>query len=326
MKNILADIKADSFKPVYLLYGTEDYLKKQFRDKLKNAIVGGEDSMNYSYFEGKAPDSKAVSEIASTMPFFADRRLVVIENSQLFKTADDMIIDMVKELPDTTVVVFVENEVDKRGRLYKAVKDKGYICELNEQSDNDIMRWVVSILKREGRTMDNMTLQLFLTKTGNSMENISRELEKLVCYTMGQNSITAQDVEEVCTTQTTNRIFDMITAISQKNQDKALKLYYDLLTLKEPPMRIMYLISRNFNQLLMVKELTENGNASAAIASKMGIQGFLVGKLQAQARPFKTGVLRRAIEECVALEEAVKTGRLEDRLAVEMLIVKYSAA
>lgn len=326
MKNILADIKANSFKPVYLLYGTEDYLKKQFRDNLKKAITGDGDSMNYSYFEGKAPDSKAVSEIASTMPFFADRRLVVIENSQLFKTADDMIIDMVKELPDTTVVVFVENEVDKRSRLYKAVKDNGYICELNEQSDNDIMRWVVSLLKKEGRTMDNATLQLFLTKTGSSMENISRELEKLICYTMGRTTITSEDVEEVCATQTTNRIFDMITAISQKNQDKALELYYDLLTLKEPPMRIMYLIARNFNQLLMIKELTENGNASSAIASKMGIQGFLVGKLQSQARPFKVGVLRRALEECVSLEEAVKTGRLEDRLAVEMLIVKYSAA
>lgn len=326
MKNILADIKANSFKPVYLLYGTEDYLKKQFRDNLKKAITGDGDSMNYSYFEGKAPDSKAVSEIASTMPFFADRRLVVIENSQLFKTADDMIIDMVKELPDTTVVVFVENEVDKRSRLYKAVKDNGYICELNEQSDNDIMRWVVSLLKKEGRTMDNATLQLFLTKTGSSMENISRELEKLICYTMGRTTITSEDVEEVCATQTTNRIFDMITAISQKNQDKALELYYDLLTLKEPPMRIMYLIARNFNQLLMIKELTENGNASSAIASKMGIQGFLVGKLQSQARQFKVGVLRRALEECVSLEEAVKTGRLEDRLAVEMLIVKYSAA
>ena len=312
MKNILVDIKSNTFKPVYLLYGSEDYLKKQFRDKLKNAIVADGDSMNYSYFEGKAPDSKAVAEIADTMPFFADRRLVVIENSQLFKTADDMIVELVKNIPETTVIVFVENEVDKRSRLFKAVKEKGYICELNEQSENDIIKWVVSILKREGRVMDNAAIQLFLTKTGSSMENISRELEKLICYTIGQERITSEDVDDVCTTQTTNRIFDMITAISQKNQDRALELYYDLLMLKEPPMRI--------------KELTNNGNASAAIASKMGIQSFLVGKLQAQARPFKAGVLRRALEECVALEEAVKTGKLEDRLAVEMLIVKYSAA
>lgn len=326
MKNILADIKSGSFRPVYLLYGSEDYLKKQFRDRLRAAIVGDGDSMNFSYFEGKAPDARAVSEIASTMPFFADKRFVVIENSQLFKSADDVIIELVKELPDTTVLLFVESEVDKRGRLFKAVKEKGYVCELNEQSDNDLMRWVVSLLKREGRTMDNATLQLFLTMTGSSMENISKELEKLICYTMGQERITAEDVETICVPQITNRIFDMITAISQKNQSKALELYYDLLTLKEPPMRIMYLIARNFNQLLMIKELTENGNASSAIASKMGIQSFLVGKLQGQARVFKSSILRRAIEECVSLEEAVKTGRLEDRLAVELLIVKYSAA
>ena len=326
MRNITADIKSGNFKPVYLLYGSEDYLKKWLRNKLKTAIVGDDDSMNYSYFEGKAPDSKAIAEIADTMPFFADRRLVVIENSQLFKTADDMIVELVKNLPDTTVLVFIENEVDKRSRLYKAVKEKGYISELGEQSDNDIIKWVVGLLKRENRVMDNAAIQLFLTKTGNSMENISKEFEKLICYTMGRERITSEDVEAVCTTQTTNRIFDMITAISQKNQEKALELYYDLLTLKEPPLRIMFLIARNFNPLLMIKELTENGNAASAIASKMGIQSFLVGKLQAQARPFKTGTLRRALEECVTLEEAVKTGRLEDRLAVEMLIVKYSAA
>ena len=96
MRNITADIKSGSFKPVYLLYGSEDYLKKWLRDRLKKAIVPDGDTMNYSYFEGKAPDSKAVAEIADTMPFFADRRLVVIENSQFFKTsADDMLVELV---------------------------------------------------------------------------------------------------------------------------------------------------------------------------------------------------------------------------------------
>ena len=156
MRNITADIKSGSFKPVYLLYGSEDYLKKWLRDRLKKAIVPDGDTMNYSYFEGKAPDSKEVAEIADTMPFFADRRLVVIENSQFFKTsADDMLVELVKNIPDTTVLVFIENEVDKRNRLYKAVKEKGYISELNEQSDNDIIKWVVGLLKRENRVMND---------------------------------------------------------------------------------------------------------------------------------------------------------------------------
>lgn len=325
MKTISTNIKNNTHPPVYLLYGTEDYLKKQFRDKLKNALLAEGDTMNYSYFEGKQPDTKEIAGIATTMPFFADRRLVIIENSHLFKSADDNIVDLINTLPDTTIVVFVEAEVDKRNRLYKAVKEKGYICELNQQNDNDIMKWVLAILTKENKKLDRDTMQLFLEKTGSSMEYISKELEKLICYTMDREIITREDVEEVCVTQTTNRIFEMITAMANKNQKKALDLYYDLLTLKEPPMRILFLIARQFNQLLIVKELTENGNASAAIASKMGIQSFLVGKLQAQARVFKASALRRAIEECVTLEESVKTGRIEDRLAVELLIVKYSA-
>lgn len=324
MKNILNDIKSSSYKPVYLLTGTEDYLKKQFRDRLIHAVVADGDEMNYSYFEGKQQDSSQIIQIADTMPFFADKRIVVAENSQFFKAADDGIVDFVNNIPDTTILVFVENEVDKRNRLYKAVKEKGYICELNEQTDADITRWVLSMLKKENKLITESTMQLFLTKTGSSMDNISRELEKLICYTMGRDEITAKDVNEVCVTQTANRIFDMITAISQKNQDRALALYYDLLALKEPPMRILFLIARNFNQLLIVKELAQNGNSSSAIASKMGIQGFLVGKLLNQAKAFKTSTLRRAIEECTSLEERVKTGKLEDRLAVEMLIVKYT--
>lgn len=325
MKNILAHIKENRFAPAYLLCGTEDYLKRQFRDKLKTAIAGEEDSMNYSYFEGKQADVGEITEISETMPFFAERRLVVVENSRFFKTADDGMAQLLRTMPDTTVIVFVESEVDKRNRLYKAVKEKGYVCELNEQSDRDILRWVRSVLKREGRGASDETLQMFLAKTGTSMENISREIEKLICYTMGRTEITPDDIEAVCAVQVSNRIFDMITAMSRKQQDKALALYYDLLALKEPPMRILYLISRNFNQLLMVKELTDNQNSSMAIAKKAGIQSFLVEKLQAQARSFKTSVLKRAIEDCVSFEEAFKTGKLEDKLVVEMLIVKYSA-
>ena len=87
------------------------------------------------------------------------------------------------------------------------------------------------------------------------MENISKELEKLLCYTMGRDVITSEDVKAICTEQTENKIFEMINAIAEKRQKKALDLYYDLLALKEPPMRILYLITRQFNLLMQVKDL-----------------------------------------------------------------------
>ena len=76
------------------------------------------------------------------------------------------------------------------------------------------------------------------------MGNIDRELEKLICYALDRDVITAEDVMAVTTEQTTNKIFEMVNAIAEHNQRKALDLYYDLLTLKEPPMRIMFLITR----------------------------------------------------------------------------------
>ena len=77
-------LKRGKFKNVYLLYGPEVYLRKQYRDKLKTALIGDDDTMNYNYFEGKGLDVKSIISLAETMPFFAERRLIIIENSGFF--------------------------------------------------------------------------------------------------------------------------------------------------------------------------------------------------------------------------------------------------
>ena len=158
------------------------------------------------------------------------------------------------------------------------------------------------------------------------MENIRGELEKLLCYCMDRDVITAQDIEAVCTKQVTSQIFDMINAVAERRQKSAMELYYDLLTLKEPPMRILFLITRQFNLLLQVKELKNKGLDANAIGEKVGLAGFIVRKYVAQAAKFREADLRRALEDCVETEEAVKTGRMNDVMSVELLIVKYSAA
>lgn len=101
--------------------------------------------------------------------------------------------------------------------------------------------------------MTRAAYQRFITKTGNDMENIDRELEKLICYCMDRDTIEEEQVEAICVEQTENKIFEMINAISEKRQKQALDLYYDLLTLKEPPMRILFLILRQFQKLMLSK-------------------------------------------------------------------------
>jgi DNA polymerase-3 subunit delta len=325
MKNLNEDIKNRSFSQVYLLYGEEDYLKNQYKMRLKNAILGGDDTMNFSLYQGKTIDVRQLIDQAETLPFFAEHRLILVEQSGFFKNACPELADYLPGMPQETILLFVEDEVDKRNKLYKAVKAKGRVVEMARQDERTLQSWILSTIKKEGKNITGDAMRLFLEKSGNDMENIANELEKLLSYTYGKDAVEASDVQEICTVTTESRIFDMIRALAEKRQKDALDLYYDLLALKEPPMRILFLIARQFNQMLQLKDLREQGLEAGTIAVKAGLAPFVAKRSLAQAARFEKQELRAAVEDCVEAEEAVKTGRLGDRLAVEMLIVKYSS-
>lgn len=321
MQRINNDIKNGQFQPVYLLYGEERYLKKQYKDKLKKALCAVDDNMNNHFFEGKGISIGEVIDLAETMPFFADRKVIFLENSGFLKSGGEQLAEYVGAQNETTVLIFVEAEVDKRSKLFKAIQSKGCVVEFTEQDENTLKRWVAGMLGREGKKITESTVQLFLTKTGTDMENIHAELEKLICYCMDKEVIDSEDVEAICTTRITSHIFDMVDAIADKKQARALQLYYDLLALKEPPMRILFLIARQCNILLQVKAMKNKGYSNKDMATAIGVPPFAVGKYAAQAAKFKTAVLKKAVARCVEAEEAVKTGRMNDVMSVEILIM-----
>lgn len=321
MQTLNQDIKDHTFKPVYLLFGKEAFLRNSYKKRLQEAIVG-DDTMNLSRFEGKGTDADELIRLADTMPFFAERRLILVEDSGFFKNASEALVQYLPSMPGTTCLVFVESEVDKRSKLYKKVKSLGYAAEMGRQDAAQLGRWAGGILSKEGKKITGHTMELFLSMAGDDMENIRMELEKLISYTWGREVITDEDVEAVCTVRVSNRIFEMVSAIVSQQTRRAMELYEDLLTLKEPPMRILFLIARQFNQLLQVKELTEKGLERKTIASRLKLQPFVVGKVIPQARQFSRDQILSYVNLCVEAEEAVKTGRLSDRLAVELLITR----
>jgi len=324
MKQLNEDIKTGQFKKVYLLFGEEAYLRRQYRDRLREALAG-EDRMNCHYFEGKDVKPGEIIDLAETLPFLAQRRVIIIENSGLFKKGGEALADYIKGMAESAWLVFVETEVDKRSRLYKAVKTVGRVTEFPVQDERTLRRWITGLAAREKKGITDRDIGYFLEKTGTDMENIRTELEKLFCYTFGRETITARDMDEICTRKVTGQIFGMVDAIAGRKRKQALEYYYDLLALKEPPMRILFLIARQFNLLLQVKECRKKGYDSHTIAGKTGLRDFLVGKYVSQASRFETGDLRRALEACVATEESIKTGKIGDVLGVELLIVEYSS-
>ena len=196
---------------------------------------------------------------------------------------------------------------------------------LGRQDEKTLLYWLAGMVKKEGKQIKESTARYLVAKTGTDMENLEKEMEKLFSYTLGQTEITVQDVDEICTTQVTNKIFDMVEAVAAKQQKQALDYYYDLLALKEPPMRILYLLARQFKLLMEVKDLSGRGYDKPQIAKTAGFHPFVAGKYIKQCRSFSKEELRSIMEEAANTEEMVKTGRLNDRMSVELFIVKYSS-
>lgn len=323
MKRIKEDIKNHSFHSVYLFYGEEDYLKRMYRDKMRSAVLPDGDEMNYTYFEGKGTEFLQWKEMADTLPFFSDYRLVVVENSGWFKSAND-VTDYLPKMPDTTIVVFVEKDIDKRNRLYKYVNKNGLAVEMSAMSGKDMKAWLAVLLKQNGRQMRESTANYFLEQVDNSMTNVLNEIEKLTAYTQGREEITPSDVDAVCSVQVTGRIFQMMDAVAGGDQAQTLGLYHDLLSLRESPMSILYLLSRHFNILLQIKSMEGKVDRSE-MAKKAGVPPFTVGKYQSQCRRFSHERIRSMLEACLETEYQFKRGNIGDQLGVELLLVSFAA-
>ena len=324
MKILSQHMKSGQFKSVYLIYGEEDYLRKQYKDRMREALIG-DDTMNYNYYEGKGISVKELIDVGETLPFFNERRLILVENSGFFSSSQEELAGYLKEKPETTCFLFVEKDVDKRNKLFKTVSSLGYAANMTAPDERTLIRWISGILKKEQRFMREDAMRHFLERIDTDMENIRRELDKLVVYTDGAQEITVGDIDEVCTVYTESQVFDMVRSVAEKQQSKALELYYDLIAQKEAPMRILYWITRQFNQLYQIKDLQSKGYPDHVIAERMGVRDFVVRKNKTLCRRFSLEELRKSIQICVEREEDVKTGRLNDRMAVELLIIQFSA-
>lgn len=324
MKTINQDIEKKEIKQFYLLFGAEDYLKRQYRDKLAEALVDTEDTMNYNYFEGNNFQLQAVLDIGETLPFFTDKRVLVLENSGLFKKAPEEIEKRLEQFPDSTHVIFVEKEVDKRSRLYKWIGKHGYASELNTPDEKMLITWVKGLCRAEGKQIEDSAIFYFVEHMGTDMFLLKNELEKLFCYRYESERITVEDIREVCVSQASDKMFEMLDAIGVHNQDKALLLYHDLLALREPAMRVLYMLTRHFHILMQMSVLMSEGKDNKGMAAACGIPPFSVKKYAAQAEKYSYERLKNMVEKCQATDQGIKTGMVQDVVGVELLIVEFS--
>ncbi len=324
MANITEDIKTGNFKPVYLIYGDEGYLREFNRKKLLKALVKEGDSLNFASFSGKDADINEIISLAQTLPFMAEKRVVLVKDSLFFKNACEELTEYLADPGSDTVLIFDEENVDKRGKNYKAVEKLGGTFEAAEMKEADLKNWISVYFARHGKKIREATAELLISRAGKDMEQLSSEINKLIDYAGDREIIENEDIDAICTRIPADVIFQMIDAMAYKRQREAVGLYYELLSAKQKPVGILSLIERQFRILLIVKEMSDKKYSQEEIAQAAKVRPFTIRNYRNQAAKYSRQTMKMILNECAQAEADAKSGKIDELLAVELLVIRYS--
>lgn len=327
MKILETDIKNKNLQSCYLLYGGESFIRETWVNRFKKVVSGPFEDMNIDVFDGAA-DINAVIDASQTLPFMSDKRLIIVKDSGLFKAGrkndSEKAVQMLKDLPESTCVVFVEDEADKRLALFKAVVKKGYAALCAPPQGEKLYRWAEGEARKKGIKMERNQTLYFFSVVGEGFENARAEISKLINYKDYGTTVTKEDIDAVCIKSTESRVFDLVDEIGRRNTASALRIYRELLLYKEEPMMILAMVVRQFRLMLQAGTFTAQGKSPAEIASLTGQRDFVIKKCIQQSRNFTSDILKNALKDSLDTDYSVKSGKMGAEIAVELLIVKYS--
>lgn len=325
MRSIDSEIEQQAFKRIYLLFGKEHYLLKENRERLLKALgVTDRKDMNFTLLSENDFNVPTLISDSDTLPFFADRRVILVEESGYFKgnkKEKDRLVKYIPDIPETTVIVFVESEVDKRDKLYKAVTKNGTAEEFVIGDQNEMLRWIGGRLSADGIQMRRDAWNEFYLRCGSSMDLMDAEYQKLSAYCWEKKQIEKSDVEAICANASETKIFALSDAISERNAARVFDVYHDMLRQNEKAPGILALIQRQLMQLYDLKLMDKDGVSFADKKKNLGISyDFIIRKLETYQKRFKEDELRRLLRKAADYEEDFKSGRIEDSIAVELLL------
>lgn len=329
-------IKNKNIGSLYLFYGSEEYLKRNYTDYIEdNMLTEDFKLLNKVILEGKTSPS-AIIDNCETLPVFSERKMVVVKNSGLFKgkkkteetgkksKSEDALAQFLQNVPEHACLIFIEAEIDKRVKYVDLIKKHGLIVEFNYRKPEELAGWVIKRVRDGNHEIDLNTAAQLVEYCEPGMDDILNEITKLCAYTGDRQKISMTDIKRVCTKSVKSRVFDLTDAIGAKQCAKALKLLNDMVVLKEPMPKVMFMIMKQFRQLLQVKMLSREGANQAEITARLKLSPYFSGKILKQAERFSLEKLSAAISTGLELDLGIKTGKMEDKAAVELIIVSMS--
>jgi len=305
---------------VYLLVGEEDLLIDQaLADLLDRLVPPAERDLNLDVVRADEIQLPDLITLVDTLPFFGQRRAVVVKDADAWKPAEqERLAAYLEQGPPPSALILVAAGLDRRRRLYTTIRRLGEVQEFPRLTVRQLPAWITERVRREGRRIDPDAVEALVARVGPGLRQLSLELEKLFAYVESLERITRRDVEAAVSRLSESTIFMMVDAIGERRAGDALHYLADILREEAPPY-VLFMVARQFRLLMRASLLRSRRKSTAAIQEALGVPPFVARKILAQVDNFPPAAFPAIFARLAEADRAIKsTGHA--RLALETLI------
>ncbi len=335
-KDLLKNID-DENNNVYLIYGEEVYRIDDILDYFKNKLEASFRDFNLTVIEDKVIDVDKIIENFESLPLMDKNRIIVIKNSELFKTGtkglskedEKKLIAYLENPSKTTIALFCPQEIDKRSALFKQIKKKHCIFEANKLEISELRLWCKTILKKSNAVIDDKELENFIEKTGyyykeseKNLRDLENELDKISSLYHKQGEITSRDIDLIILQNFENNIFKFIEDTFSGEYKKALIEFNHMLDSGESALMILTMLGKQLSMITKYHILKNKGYNEALIAQKLSVHPYALKKASINSRKLKYKEALILLNLCLDTDYRIKNGQINEKIGVELILTK----
>lgn len=325
------ELKKGNIASCYVFEGPEEYIKRSALEALRARLLPeGMAEMNESRL--RDPDANAIIAAAETLPFLADKRLVVVNESGMLqgkaKEYDEaknaqMLVEYLKDIPSTTCLVFyVRDKADGRKKLYTALKKTAVMVQFSTLDEREMTRWIAQQLKRLDKKISAPTCQKLIFTAGSDLYALSGEIQKLAACAGEREEVTESDIDAICVKTTAYRVYDLTAALLRGDAKNAFTLSQALIKDGEEELYLLALLQGECRRMLSIKILRAAGMSPDMIAGKIGAPPFAVRQLSQAVSQYTDVQLKKMTDICMETEYRVKSGQCAADGALEKTMLQ----
>lgn len=326
--------------PTFYIFHGDDNISLGDALARMRAALGADGDLNRSEFDGSATPVPEVLAAVKSLPFLADKRLVIVKRlishisrkgaGQAGKAAAERLIEELPRLPDFARLVLVEDAALNAGnRVLKAARPlpNGYVKAFHKPQN--LARWLSERARDEyDAEITPAAAAAIAAVVDSDLLRADNELHKLVTYVDGERAISEDDVAALTPYLPEANVFELVDALATGDGARALKLIQQATRddPRDPGFRLFSMIVRQFRLLLMTRDHLDRGGPARpdAIAKAVGVKPYPASKLAVQARRFRSEQLDAILKRLQRYDQDMKTGRIEPRLALDILVASLS--